>query len=287
MNLLVTAAATAASSVALPSSALGAPRPKDSDVVDVAAPAGEIEVPTMSFAELRRGPLVHDGSFPEYPPEIFGKLPEGFVLEEQQIEMLCFWHQKAIDVIKEFLAAAPATTSTDEKLTAYCGIKNRILGAVLATRPATSGQVAAQLRAVVAEIESLSNATSKAPLEEVLDRNDIFKMSADLTSATAQIVPKKHVGPLQRGRKLTRAGLLTRYQSFLVQELETVSWNLYGERDYAKDIIFFDSAVGQGCKSADHYYPFFDEKKLPARARAVLGSLEIDTDLADDRKAGG
>jgi hypothetical protein len=98
---------------------------------------------------------------------------------------------------------------------------------------------------------------------------------------TAQIVPKKRVGHLQRGRKLTRAGLLTRYQSFLVQELETVSWNLYGERDYAKHTIFFDSAVRDRCTSANDRGPFFNERNLPDRARAVLGSLKIDTETVD------
>jgi hypothetical protein len=101
--------------------------------------------------------------------------------------------------------------------------------------------------------------------------------------STAPIVPKKHVGALQRGRKLTRAGLLTRYQSFLVQELETVSWNLYGERDYAKHTVFFDDAVRARCTSTDRCLPFFDERSLPTRARAVLKSLEIDTDSAENR----
>jgi hypothetical protein len=108
-------------------------------------------------------------------------------------------------------------------------------------------------------------------------------MSAELTMATAQIVPKKRVGHLQRGRKLTRAGLLMRYQSYLVQELETVSWNLYGERDYAKQVVIFDHAVRARCTSADDRGPFFNERNLPDRARAVLGSLKIDTEIADAR----
>jgi len=68
-----------------------------------------------------------------------------------------------------------------------------------------------------------------------------------------------------------------------VQELETVSWNLYGERDYAKHIIFFDGAVRARCTSTDRCAPFFDERSLTTRARAVLGSLKIDAEIADDR----
>jgi hypothetical protein len=91
------------------------------------------------------------------------------------------------------------------------------------------------------------------------------------------------VGALQRGKKLTRTGLLTRYQSFLVQELQTVSWNLYGERDYAKHYVFYDAAVGARCNSATGHDPFFDERKLTDRALSVLNSLNIDTELADVR----
>ena len=272
MNLLVTGAGAVASAVALPSSSLAVP-PASSDAVEVATSAAEREGDPI-LAEFRRGPLVHEGPFPEYPPEIFGKLPAGFVLEEQGIEMLCFWHRKAIDVIDRPI-------DDDDELSAFSAIKNRILGAVLSARPSTSGQVAAQLRAVVAEIDCLSTETVPVSIEEVLDVHDIDKMATDLTVATAPILPKKRVGSLQRGRKLTRAGLLTRYQSYLVQELETVSWNLYGERDYAKRTIFFDRAVRDRCTSANDRGPFFNERNLPDRARAVLGSLKIDTDTVD------
>jgi hypothetical protein len=66
-----------------------------------------------------------------------------------------------------------------------------------------------------------------------------------------------------------------RYQSFLAQELETVSWELYGERDLAKHQIMFDSAVSSRCRSGSH--PFFDPRTLKARAGKVLKSLKIDT----------
>jgi hypothetical protein len=227
-------------------------------------------------------PISQKQSAGEYPAEIFGKLPEGFVLEEQQIEVLCFWHRKAIEVISEFLAGASDRPATDEKLDAYCQTKNRILEVILSARASRAGQVAAQLSAVVSEIDCLQGAeTVPVSIEEVLHVDDIVKISAELTKATAQIVPKKRTGALQRGRKLTHAGLLTRYQSFLVQELETVSWNLYGERDYAKHTIFFDRAVGDRCNSAGTSGPFFDERNLPTRARAVLKSLKINTETVD------
>lgn len=272
-NLLATGAGAAAAAVVLPSASLTA-LAASSDAVEFAAYASEPEGPIPSLAELRRGPLVHTGCFPEYPPQIFGKLPEGFVLEEQEIEMLCVWHRKAIEVLDRPI-------EDDEELTAFCEIKNRILGAILSARPATAGRVAAQLRAVVAEIECLeTGGTVPVSIEEVLDVHDMVKMANDLTTATAPIAPKKDAGAFHRDGKLTPNGLLARYQSFLVQELETVSWNLYGERDFAKHFIYFDRAVQDRCNSADHGGPFFDENSLPDRARAVLGSLQIDTEAA-------
>jgi hypothetical protein len=269
MNLLVTGAGAVASAVALPSPSLAA-LPASSDAVEVATAAVE-PVPTM--AELRSWPFDY-GSFPEYPPEIFGSLPEGFVLEQQGIETLCFWHRRAIEILGQ-------PFDDDEKLSAYCAIKNRILGAVLSARPAIPGQVAMQLRAVVAEIDCLqTGGTVPVSIEEVLDVHDIIKLSTDLNRTTGPITPKKQVGAFHRDGKLTREGLLARYQSFLVQELETVSWNLYGERDFAKHFICFDSAVQQRCNSTDHDGPFFDEGTLPDRARAVLNSLTIDAESA-------
>jgi hypothetical protein len=211
------------------------------------------------------------GELPEYPPEIFGKRPGGFILEEQPIEMLCFWHQKANVVIDE-LPNEGNYQAIDERLSVFCNIKHRILAAILAAPASRAGQVAAKLRAVVAEMEAI-DADS---VEEVLDGDDVVKISAELTTATAPIVPKKRIGALQRGGKLTRAGLLQRYQTFLVQELETVSWNLHGERDYAKHVVFYDDAVGERCLSKDRSDPFFDERRLTTRARAVLASLDID-----------
>jgi hypothetical protein len=178
MNLLVTAAGAVASSVALPSPSVATPLPENSAAVDVTAFAGEPEARAPTLSELRRGPLVHEGSFPEYPPEIFGKLPDGLVLENQQIEMLCFWHRKAIEVIDE----RSEEGITDEEMHGYCAIKNRILEAVLSAPAAASRQVAAQLRAVLAEIDCLQvGGTVPVSIREVLHVDHIVKMSAQLT----------------------------------------------------------------------------------------------------------
>ncbi|MGR4929274.1 hypothetical protein ACIPUD_21115 [Bradyrhizobium sp. CAR08] len=275
MNYVITAAGAAASAVALPS------RSGAGDQAPVAL-AGRTADTDAESAPSAPVPLQELRSQCEYDysdyPEIFGKVPGGFVLEGQSIEMLCHWHRKAIDAVDR-LTDRPDYQPTDEEVDDYCQLKNKILGAILSGRAATAGQVAAQLRAVLAEIECLKTPS----IEDVLNVDDIVKISSDLTKAAGPIVPKKRVGALQRGRKLTRVGLLHRYQSFLVQELETVSWHLYGERDYAKHTIFFDDAVRDRCTSTDSGYPFFDETDLPTRARAVLTSLDIDTEAGSRR----
>jgi hypothetical protein len=82
--------------------------------------------------------------------DIFGKVPPGITLENQLIEMLCHWHRKAIEAISQ-----AATGIDDETFDHYCGIKNRILGAILSAPASTAAQVAAKLRAVLAEIDCL------------------------------------------------------------------------------------------------------------------------------------
>lgn len=118
-----------------------------------------------------------------------------------------------------------------------------------------------------------------------------------LTDAAVAIakppVPKKFVGKLNRGRKLTRTGLLHRYHAFLIGELYTVSLNLYGSRDYAMSLVPIDHEVTK--RTSEYFrngeplpyrrgrksYPFFDESKLTSRARSVLKSLKINTEIAD------
>lgn len=227
-------------------------------------------------AAPERQRISDDLSIPEYPWEIFGTVPEGFVLERTQrgIGELCVWHRNAMDVVDRLNGGA-----SDYEMDTYCEIKNRIFRAILSARPSTPAHVAMQLRAVVAEAVQLDGGSEVGvSIEEVLDIEDIFKLSAGLTRVTGQITPKKSIGAFERDGKLTREGLLARYSYFLVEELQTVSWHLYGERDFAKHFVFYDRAVQDRCNSPDNCdSPFFDEKRLPDRACAVLGSLGIDT----------
>jgi hypothetical protein len=116
-----------------------------------------------------------------------------------------------------------------------------------------------------------------------------------LAKTTAFPSPTKQVGPLQRGKKLTRAGLLHRYHAFLVGELSTLGIAFYGCRDYALKMIPIEDAVtvrtNDGFKDGKYdpnwsgrkTSPFFSESKLTDRARSVLKSLKIDIKTADPR----
>jgi hypothetical protein len=212
----------------------------------------------------------HEYAPADYPASIFGKLPEGLVLEEQQIQVLMHWYRRAIAAAERL----PDNVSDDE-LDAACNIVRRLYAAILAARTCRAGDVALKLQAVLMKLD-LDKSDS---IEEALDVDDVRRLAAELGDATKRMVPTKKVGSLRRGRKLTRAGLLHRYQSFLMHEIHTLSLNLYGNRDYALQYIEEDDAVNLRCRSGRH--PFFDESKLADRARSVLRSLKIDSKEAD------
>lgn len=100
------------------------------------------------------------------------------------------------------------------------------------------------------------------------------------------LAPPKEIGELSRNNRLTRAGLMHRYHAFLIGELQTLSFALYGSRDAAFKYCPIDEAVDQRCvtiKAGGRLDPFFDQRKLDARARAVLKSLKIDVERAEVR----
>jgi hypothetical protein len=188
------------------------------------------------------------------------------------IQMLMHWYRKAIAAVERL----PADVSDDE-LNAGCDIVRRVYAAILVAKTHSAGNVALKLQAVLMKLD-LEKSNS---IEEALDVDDIRRLAAELADATKPSMPVKKVGALRRGRKLTRTGLLYRYQSFLMKELQTLSLNLYGDRDCALEYIAEDDAVNLRCSDGRHKYPFFDESKLPDRAKSVLKSMKIDTKQFD------
>jgi hypothetical protein len=207
-----------------------------------------------------------------YPAEIFGQLPDGFRLQDQSIHMLVHWHRKAIAAVERL----PEDVS-DYELDAACEIVRRLYAAILAAKTHGASHVALKLQAVLTKLDSEKSNS----IEEALDVDDIRRLAAELYDAIKPSAPVKKVGALRRGRKLTRTGLLYRYQSFLMKELQTLSLNLYGDRDCALEYMAEDDAVNLRCGHGRHKYPFFNESKLADRARSVLKSLKIDTKQFD------
>jgi hypothetical protein len=228
---------------------------------------------TMNIAtEIEPTPQLQEYKTADYPVSIFGKIPAGFVLEEQQIQVLMHWYRKAIAAVERL----PADVSDDE-LDAGCDVVRRLYAAVLAAKTHSAGNVALKLQAVLMKL-GLEKSNS---IEEALDVADVRRLASEMVDATKLSLPVKKVGAPRRGRKLTRTGLLYRYQSFLMKELQTLSLNLYGNRDYALQYIAEDDAVNLRCRDGRHKYPFFDESKLCDRANSVLKSLKIDTKKID------
>jgi hypothetical protein len=223
-------------------------------------------------AETEPAPELQDSNTADYPFSIFGKLPDGLVLEEQQIQVLMHWYRNAIAAVERL----PADVSDDE-LDTGCDIVRRLYAAILTAKTHSAGNVALKLQAVLMKLDSEKSDS----IEEALDVDDIRRLAAELSDATKPSAPVKKVGALRRGRKLTRTGLLYRYQSFLMKELQTLSLNLYGDQDCALEYLAEDDAANLRCRGGRHRYPFFDESKLPDRAKSVLKSLKIDTKQFD------
>jgi hypothetical protein len=196
---------------------------------------------------------------------VYGLTPmgsNGFALNKQMIQMLDFWHDKATTLLHENVRGAW------EHWDLVNQVQGEIYEAALLYKPRRASEAARQFEIVLrqAQHEECVTVFSVEEFEQIVD---------GLVMATRPIAPKKKVGATSRGRRLTRTGLLIRYQNFLVQELETLSWQLYGDNEYAQQFRVDDDAVNKRCRRLGD--PLFDEKTLPDRARSVLKSLKIDT----------
>jgi hypothetical protein len=210
-----------------------------------------------------------------YPVAIFGKLPAGFDLKKQQIQMLVFWLRKAMKVIKDLV------DPSDAHMAAALAPANELLISIKGFEAKRASEIALQMSAIVEWLEFVEEDC----IEVELDLDGFKHLTKCLVAAAAPLSPKKKTGPLCRGRKLTRHGLVSRYQAFLIKELETIGWHVYGERDYPMTSRPSDDAVNDRCRtpnSRGRFPVFFNPEKLTARAKSVLKSLKIDTERNDD-----
>lgn len=147
------------------------------------------------------------------------------------------------------------------------------------TRARTPQEAAKQLAYLCLASEEETEAPTLPPNDPGGFKLSVF--AERLLALTNMPQPTKSVPALSRGSRLTKAGQLVRYHSFLVNELMTVSWELYGSRDYASCMIPMDSYVRQALGPKNASSPFHDTKTLQRRATAVMQSLKIDTTTSD------
>ncbi|ABE63201.1 hypothetical protein Nham_2410 [Nitrobacter hamburgensis X14] len=208
---------------------------------------------------------------------IFGTTPAGFDLNNQPIPMLVYWLKKARAKVDGITAdALTAGEYSEADLAAAMTPFNQIFDAIVNAECNSASDVAWQVQAVVDYLDCLETDS----IEEAVDATQFRKIAANLKRATAFRQPKKIPGKASKGRRLTRAGLLQRYQSFLIEELFTLSCELYGDPQYALQYVLFDDAVHKALKTGTRKRTdvFLDSVSLTSRARSVLKSLKIDTE---------
>lgn len=208
----------------------------------------------------------------EHP--IFGKMPPDFDLNKQPVPMLFYWLKKAraeVDAVFNL----PPDDYTDEKGTAALEPFNRIFAALIDAEVCCVSDVERQMLAVVNYIDWFNSDA----VDEAINIGQFQKIAANLQRVNAPKTPRKLPGKLARGGKLTRAGLLFRYCSFLIEEIHTVSLELYGDPRFALGFVKFDDAVRKALKSKNASkvnHVFLDPTTLTVRANTVLKALKVD-----------
>jgi len=254
-----------------------------------AAVRGHGKPPPASKKNGAKSPPIIVAGAPPHP--IYGTLEmEDDTLLRQPIFMLNHWHKKAIDLQNEFMEKNSGEAADSSPYYTTClEAAWDVLNAAFDVKLNNGRDVAALLQMIERQYGDCGDLAW-------LELEQMQRFAASALKATAPEQPKKRLGALARGRKLTRAGLLFRYQSFLAQELATIGYELYGNPQWALSNIPFDDEVTKRCnadfkdgkfrprrRSRRKDDPFLDAGKLTARARSVLGALKIDSQTAEER----
>jgi len=204
---------------------------------------------------------------------VFGKQPHSDAdLQRQGVVALSFYYWKATRLLEE------AKIYQRQKLIEARGAAYK---AVLKVKPNNATEVARQMEVIAAEMRREGTVA-------VIGFAEFAKLAEHLTDITKPILPKKMPGKFTRGTKLTKAGLLHRYHSFLLEELYTIGWHVYGERDFLLHWYSYDDVVEPKLRDKRCRHPFFDPSRMTERATSVLKSLKIDTvNAAPARKEKG
>ncbi|MDB5579646.1 MAG: hypothetical protein JWR80_4822 [Bradyrhizobium sp.] len=184
-------------------------------MLDTTTTASKSMAPPRSVRSKKRGeadsnpPVLTPLTKPDLHP-IYGSLPigrDGFALDRQLIQMLDIWHQRAVEICQAFEKVADnAGRDEFEKFEEVVAIKEDIYWAAIKAEVRRPSEIALQLQIIVRDA-SLGTDDSC----EFLSVKELSVIAANLLEATKPLVPKKRVGTLRRGRKLTVAGLHVRY----------------------------------------------------------------------------
>lgn len=212
-------------------------------------------------------------STPLHP--VFGRQPHTDAdLQRQGVSALFFYYWKAAN-LQDIVQGDEAmlNTLTQSRGAAY--------EAILKVKPNNATEVARQMEVITAEMQ-------REETVAVIGVAEFTKLTEHLRDITAPIIPKKMPGKFTRGNRLTKAGLLHRYHSFLLEELYTIGWHVYGDRDFLLHWYPYDDVVESKLRDKRCRHPFFDPARMMDRAASVLKPLKIDiVNAVPERKRKG
>lgn len=197
------------------------------------------------------------------PHPVFGNQPHTeTALQKQGVAALFFYYWKASNLLDIAQGDEVMRSTLNEA-------RGSAYEAVLTAKPNNATEVARQMEVISAEMQREGTVT-------VLGAAEFARLAANLVEITKPIIPKKMPGKFMVGNWLTKVGLLHRYHSFLLEELYTIGWHVYGSRDFLLHWYPYDDVVKPKLRDKRGRHPFFDPAHMTERATRVLKSLKID-----------
>ena len=115
-----------------------------------------MDMTSTVVAEIEPAPQLQEDKPVDYPVSIFGKLPDGFVLEEQNIHSLNIWHRKASEILAAYEKPGGADEGSEERaqFERVDVLRQQIFEASFVTTLRNSGEIAALLEIIVRHLMS-------------------------------------------------------------------------------------------------------------------------------------
>jgi hypothetical protein len=175
-------------------------------------------------------------------------------------------------------AAWKATDPNDDTAFNAAGdAHRRAMDTLAKARPGSAREGVKQLAFLCETARNL-----ESPVSEVMEGCDfdLVKFTFTMMHLTEGEGYFKKCGPLAKGGKVTRDGLLQRYHSFLALELQMLGHEMYGNGRYAFSYIPMDGHVQRTIWKATDW-PGHLGRDLARRAKTAMSAVGIDTVTAD------